>query len=226
MYFSISLAWYWWYVISRPGPDNSVRGGQLCSDRYQVHQSDGGFPRSGGENYQLSDWGVPSWLSLQEISSQAGGHLPLCSLLSQVSLFSLYWEGTRSDDERQSVKLSIRWGPAALRILIVLRVCQQCQQWRLRTVWSSVREPLWMLPSLPVSGRRLWWTASSESINYSNIFILIISVIHRLWKETSWDTGTDRYVIMIFLDIVFNNQLKLVQISFTSSTFDRIDKEC
>ena len=173
-------------MFARPRADNSVRGGQLCSDRYQVHQSDGGFPRSGGENYQLSDWGVQSWLSHQEISSQAGRHLSLCSLHYEVSL---YWEGSRWNCERKLIKLLIRSEPATLLILFVLRVCQQ---WTLRIVWNSVREPLWTSPRWPVSGRRLWWTASSESINYSNINILIISVIHRLWEETSLDTGTDR----------------------------------
>ena len=78
-------------IFTRPCADNSVRGGQLCPDSHQVRQSDEGLPRSGAENYQLSDWGVQSWLSDQEISSQTGGHLSLCSLYYEVSL---YWEGT------------------------------------------------------------------------------------------------------------------------------------
>ena len=164
-------------IFARPSADNSVRGGQLCSDRYQVHQSDGGFPRSGGENYQLSDWGVQSWLSLQEISSQAGGHLSLCSLYYEVSL---HWEGTRGNYERNVVRLPIRSGPAALRILIVLRVCQP---WTPRIVWSAVREPLWTSPSWAVWGRRLWWPALPGSINFTNINNMIISGRgNNLWK--------------------------------------------
>ena len=153
----------------RPGPTNSVRWGGLCPDSHQVHQSDWGVPGAGGENHPVSDWPVQSWLSHQEISSQAGGHLSLCSLHYEVSL---YWEGIRWNGKRNVIKLPIRSEPATLLILFVLRVCQQ---WTLRIVWSSVREPSWTSPSWPVSGRRLWWTALSESMSSTNINILIIS---------------------------------------------------
>ena len=42
-------------IFARPCADNSARGGQLSTVDYQAHQSDRGVPRSGGENYQLSD---------------------------------------------------------------------------------------------------------------------------------------------------------------------------
>ena len=138
----------------------------------------------------LSDWGVQSWLSHQKISSQTGGHLSPYSLHFEVSL---HGQGTWWNGERNVIKLPIRSEPAALRILIVLRVCQQCQ-WTPRTVWSAVREPLWTSARWAVWGRRLWWPALSESINFTNINNTTIS-----GREIFYDNPNFRVKFLVSL---------------------------
>ena len=211
-------------IFSRPSPNNFIWRGQLCPLDCQVHQSDPGLYWARGEIYQLSDGGVQSWLSDQELPSQGGGDLSLCSPHYQTSLHRRgrsRW-GCVRDKYRKTV---FRWEPVALRISTVLRDCQDGREETLGNVWSDVREPLWTSPSWALPGRRLWWTTSSENINDTNILSLRTSVIHKLWEVSGghWVPPACNYDDI--LDIVFNSQLKLVQISFSSSTFDRINKE-